>query len=148
MDKHPGDGDIVFAANGAGKTWLANRFPDRFVDTDEVLEELFGDFGDHAWDTFTRTKEGKKKLKDYLQARLEEGKSLLTNIDVRFFGWDADFMFAYEPSTYIEHIKENGRSDLIECFGESEMLMRARRFKSMGAILLPKGKFLADAIIT
>lgn len=82
--------DAIMATPTCGKSYLCDKYPDRFVDVDEVRlrckyivpdnitrEELERTKGDRPFERRARTKDYIQKLYDILDAEVKNGKTLI-----------------------------------------------------------------------
>lgn len=137
-------GKFIVAANGAGKSWLAEKYPSRFADTDEIMAREFGDFTNTVFLSVVNDPSKLRRFQEAVEAELAAGKTVLSNMTGSTLDQVEHEVVGYHPSEYVAHMVRTGRKQLIEDFGELEMTFRARRMKDEATILLHEGQFLKD----
>lgn len=138
---------ILQALPSTGKTWLKRNYPSKVVDTDDVLLELTGVVSSESHDLVLRGGPKNVKFKEIIQAALRSGKVVATNINMSRSGINDHpvVLVGYDPHGYIRHIKNAGRLDLIEAFGEETLRSWAQDYVDAGAMILQPSESLIDA---
>lgn len=141
-------GRIIRALPGLGKSWLASKHADRFVDTDAILKDLFSLDATHStFDLIIESEPLKKKFRDAIVRELEKGKDVLTNINPVLFGMRRpDVVYTMSADDYITHLKAGDRANMIELFGEDELKRWAVSHEGDNIIKLRPGQYLSDAV--
>lgn len=133
---------IVLCPPSSGKTFLVNKHPDKFVDSDVLFSKLLED-QDRLYAV--------EKDDDIIQEvnklmKTLNGKTLLTNVSMSYFGFD-QHVFMYDSGDYIEHIKLAQREDLISEFGETELIQWMKDFEHPESVIMHKELYISDYIL-
>lgn len=134
---------IIRALPSTGKSWCLSHRSD-MVDTDGLLMALTSDISGDAHERIRTDPALEEQFTALLDATLST-HHVVTNMDLSDFGHKADVIVGYEPDAYIEHIKQAGRNDLLDSFGEEELRGWAERLPA-SAILLKPNEYLSDAL--
>lgn len=141
-------GRIIRALPGLGKSWLATKEADRYVDTDSILQDMFSLEATHS--TFNLILESeplKNKFRDAIVRELSKGKDVLTNINPVLFGLrQPDIAYTMSADDYITHLKNSDRANMIDMFGEEELKRWAVSHEGDNIIKLRPGQYLSDAV--
>jgi len=129
-----------------GKSFLAQKEPELYVDSDVMLEDL-------GFDGSKKGAEAARESDDVTLPVIEEyvgEKILLSNFDMTWMTGEPTNQFdqkvlAYRPSEYVEHIEQVGRDDLLENFTRTELEQWMYDTNDVDIFLKP-GQFISDLI--
>lgn len=138
---------IIQALPGAGKTWLALVFPDRYVDSDVVVRSMINSHRASDFEAKIMADEVKMALlATQLFTAHHSDKYVLCNFNPNRIGLHVDYRVAYQPLDYVEHLKLADRRDLL-ALGEDTLYKWARAYRSLPDVVwLKPGQFLSSVI--
>jgi len=138
----------VQALPGSGKSWMARRYPDSYIDSDVVAGVM---------DMKTARKFAAKiedpSIRSEFTRRLREeagGRTILCNFWPTYLGFAEEEVIArvaYKPDEYVQHLKFCGRGQLVRDIGETKLRFWAEQYATLDKVTyLPIGKFLSDVL--
>jgi hypothetical protein len=101
----------IVAPPGSGKSFLVARTMD-VIDTDNILAAYLGNAFIYDPEIYDEGSVLNRQIQELIDFQLKEGKSIVSNLDLKKLGYDVDLSFVYEVDEYFDHCLQMNRADI------------------------------------